>query len=154
MCKREGFMVRFINNLVIITRYVLGLVFLLVGASMIDQYALAQVSMVSLGLPAALLPWFILVVIAAAVSLIAGYRMQWAALAMALLAVTAALLLPDDLADQAGTAAFFRTTAVASVVLLLAAVVTGCWSRGGHASAVDRSMRFKHKLSTHRSHSS
>ena len=144
-------MVRFINNLVIITRYVLGVVFLLVGASMIDQYALAQVSMVSLGLPAALLPWFILIVIAAAVSLIAGYRMQWAALAMALLALTSALLLPDDLADQVGTAAFFRNTSIASVLLLLTAVATGCWSRAGHASEANRSTKTKHKLSTHRS---
>ena len=83
-------MARLIRYILIITRYVLALVFLAAGASMIDQYGLAQAYMVSTGLPGALLPWFILVVIAAAVSLIAGYRLEWAALAMALLAVTCA----------------------------------------------------------------
>lgn len=144
-------MVRLINNFAIITRCVLGLVFLLAGVSMIDQYALAQVSMVSLGLPGALLPWFILVVIAAAVSLIAGSGLQWAALAMALIAVTSALLLPGDYADHAQNAAFFRTTAVASVLLLMVAGVAGCWSRDRRVSRADRSKRIQHNLLTSRS---
>ena len=101
-------MVRLISNLGIITRYVLGLVFLLVGASMIDRYALAQAYMVSTGLPGALLPWFILAVIASAFALVAGSRLHWAALALALLALVSALLLPADFAEHAQNSAFFR----------------------------------------------
>jgi putative oxidoreductase len=133
-------MARLIRNTLIITRYMLALVFLAAGASMIDQYSLAQAYMVSTGLPGALLPWFILVVIAAALSLISGSRLQWAALAMALLAVTSALLLPADFADHAQTIAFFRNTSIAAVLLLMAAVVAGCRSKGGHVSIQDRSV--------------
>lgn len=132
-------MARLLRNILIITRYLLALVFLAAGASMIDQYSLAQAYMVSTGLPGALLPWFVLVVIAAAFSLISGSNLQWAALAMALLAVTSALLLPADFADHAQTAAFFRNTSIAAVLLLMAAVVAGCRSTGGHASIQNRS---------------
>ena len=141
-------MARLIDSSVLITRYVLGLAFLLVGVSMIDQYPLAQIYMVSIGLPDALLPWFIIVVIAGAVSLISGARLQWAALAMALLAVTSALLLTDGFADDAGAATFFRNASIASVLLLMAA---GCWSKGSLASRARRPARIKRRPSTHRS---
>jgi putative oxidoreductase len=145
-------MTRLIRNKIIITRFILALVFLAAGASMIDQYGLAQAYMLSTGLPGALLPWFILVVIAAAVSLIAGYRLEWAALAMALLAVTSALLLPGDYADHALNVAFFRNTAVASVLLLMIAGLAGCRGKDRRTPGTDRSTRIQHNLLTHRSH--
>ena len=141
-------MARLVNRSVLITRYVLGLAFLLAGVSMIDQYALAQIYMVSIGLPDAILPWFIIVVMAGAVSLISGARLQWAALAMALLAVISALLLPDGFADDAGTATFFRNASVASVLLL---TVAGCWGTGSRAAKARRPARIKHRPSTRRS---
>ena len=144
-------MVRLINNLGIITRYLLGLVFLLVGASMIDQYALAQAYMVSTGLPGALLPWFILAVIASAFALVAGSRLQWAALALALLALASALMLPADFADHAQSNAFFRNVSIASVLLLIAGVAAGCRGAARRAPSADRFRRIKHSLLTHRS---
>jgi|GEM_PF-6311727 len=144
-------MVRLINNLGIITRYALGLVFLLVGASMVDQYALAQAYMVSTGLPGALLPWFILAVIASAFALVSGFRLQWAALALALLALVSALLLPDGFADHAQSNAFFRNVSIASVLLLIAGVAAGCRGAVRQAPSTDRPKRIKHSLLTHRS---
>ena len=140
-----------IRYTVIITRYRLALVFLVAGASMIGQYGLAQANMLSTGLPGALLPWFILVVIAAAVSLIAGYRLEWAALSMAVLAVTAALLMPGDYTDDARNAVFFRNMAVASVLLLIVAGLAGCRSRGRRTPGTGHPTRIQHNLLTHRS---
>lgn len=144
-------MVRLISNLGIIARYVLGLVFLLVGASMIDQYALAQAYMVSTGLPGALLPWFILAVIASAFALVSGSRLQWAALVLALLALASALLLPADFVDHAQSNDFFRNVSIASVLLLIAGVMAGCRGTARQASITDRLMRIKHSLLTNRS---
>ena len=141
-------MAKFINSIVRITRYMLGLGFLLACASMVDQYGLAQVYMVSIGLPEALLPWFVIVVFASAVALISGSGLRWAALAMALLAVISAALLPEGFADEALTATFFRNTSVAAVLLLL---VAGCWHTGRHAVRARRLASIKHKLSIYRS---
>ena len=140
-------MARLTNNLVLITRYTLGLAFLLAGVSMIDQYALAQIYVISVGLPQALLPVFIIVVIAGAVFLFLGSSLHWAALAMALLAVIAALLLPDGFADDARAATFFRNISIASVLLLM---VAGCWGTGSRAARARRAARIKHTLFVNR----
>ena len=132
-------MARFISNIVIITRYLLGLGFLAAAASMIHQYEFARASVVAAGLPAALLPWFVMVVILGAFSLLLGSGQRWAALAMALLAVIAALLLPDGFGDHAGASTFFRNASIASVLLLMAAMVSGGWS-GGRQLAVKRAL--------------
>ena len=121
------------TNVVILARCAVALPFLAVGAAMITEYTTVQAFMVATGLPGALLPWLVAVVIAGALSLISGYWLHWAALAMALVAVTAAVLLPDGFADYASNAALFRSIAIASVLLLIPALVADCWSRGRHA---------------------
>ena len=134
-------MTSLIENFVVVARYGLALVFIVAGVSMIGLYDLAQAYLVAMGLPGALLPWFIIVVIAAAVSLVTGYRMQWAALAMALLAFASALLLPEDFAGHAATETFFRNTSVATVLLLMAAGAAGCWSADRRSTGAGRYIR-------------
>lgn len=145
-------MTSLMKNVVIIGRCVLALIFLAVGAAMISEYTIAQAFVVATGLPEALLPWLVTVVIASALSLIIGYGLHWAALAMALMAVTAAVLLPNGFVDHAGNAAFFKNIAIASVLLLIPSLAADCWSRGSQESRGDRTTPLEHKLSTHGSH--
>ncbi len=106
--------------LMTLTRLLLATVFLMIGASMINQYAVTHVYLVAMGLPGLVSPLVILIVVAGALALMAGYRVRWAALVLAGVSLAAAVLLHLDFGDPSQGILFIRNLLVSGVLLVLA----------------------------------
>lgn len=111
---------RAFNSFMTVTRYTVALLFLMAGAAMIDQFEIASAYLASTGLPGSLLPMFILITIGGALAMIAGFKVRWAALLLALLSIASALLFHFDFTDQTQGALFVRNIAIAVLLLVFA----------------------------------
>ena len=81
-------------------RILLAHIFLLAGLNKITGYSGTQGYMEAMGVPGMLLPLVILLEIGGAVALIVGWQTRWAAYALALFSIVAAVIFHSNLADH------------------------------------------------------
>ena len=113
---------------VLVGRLLLAQIFLIAGVGKIGGYAATQGYMEVMGVPGMLLPLVILLEVGGAVALIVGWQARWAALALALFSIAAALLFHNNLADQMQSIMFMKNFAMAGGLLMLAVHGAGAWS--------------------------
>ena len=118
------------NAIVLLARLFLAHIFLLAGFGKITGYADTQGYMESMGVPGALLPLVIILEIGGGLALIVGLFTRWAALALALFCVAAAVIFHRNFADQMQMIMFMKNFAMAGGLLLL-------YVHGGGAFSID-----------------
>lgn len=109
------------NNLIELTgRLFLGHIFLLAGLNKIGAgYAGTAGYMDSMGVPGALLPVVIGLEIIGGLMVIIGFKVKWAAYALAGFSIIAALIFHANLAEQMQMILFMKNFAIAGGLLLL-----------------------------------
>ena len=114
-----------LKNTMPLARFMLAFIFLAAGLSKIGQYQGTQLYMESAGLPGGLLPLVILLEVIGAVLLIVGFKVRWAALALAGFSVLSGLLFHFDFGDQMQSIMFMKNIAIAGGLLVLASAGAG-----------------------------
>ena len=109
-------------------RFLLAHIFLLAGINKISGYSGTQAYMEGMGVPGMLLPLVIVLEIAGALALIVGWQTRWAAYALALFSIVAALIFHNNLSDQMQMILFMKNWAIAGGLLVLAANGAGAFS--------------------------
>jgi len=116
-------------------RILLAHIFLLAGINKITGYSGTQGYMDAMGVPGMLLPLVILLEVGGAVALIVGWQTRWAAYALALFSIVAALIFHSNLSDQIQMILFMKNWAIAGGLLVLAANGAGAFSLEQRAKA-------------------
>ncbi len=116
-------------------RILLAHIFLLAGINKITGYSGTQGYMEAMGVPGMLLPLVIILEIGGAVALIVGWQTRWAAYALALFSIVAAVIFHGNLADQMQMILFMKNWALAGGLLVLAANGAGAFSLEQRAKA-------------------
>ena len=116
-------------------RILLAHIFLLAGLNKITGYSGTQGYMDAMGVPGMLLPLVILLEVGGAVALIVGWQTRWAAYALALFSIVAALVFHSNLSDQIQMILFMKNWAIAGGLLVLAANGAGAFSLEQRAKA-------------------
>jgi len=116
-------------------RILLAHIFLLAGINKITGYSGTQGYMDAMGVPGMLLPLVILLEVGGAVALIVGWQTRWAAYALALFSIVAALIFHANLSDQIQMILFMKNWAIAGGLLVLAANGAGAFSLEQRAKA-------------------
>jgi len=109
-------------------RILLAHIFLLAGINKITGYNGTQGYMEAMGVPGMLLPLVILLEVGGAVAIIVGWQTRWAAYALALFSIVAAVIFHSNLADQIQMILFMKNLALAGGLLVLAANGAGAFS--------------------------
>ena len=112
----------------LVARIFLGHIFLLAGVSKIGAYEGTQAYMDAMGVPGALLPLVILLEIGGGLAIVAGWKTQWAAVALAAFSVVAAAIFHNNFADQTQMFLFMKNIAITGGLLLLSAHGAGAYS--------------------------
>jgi len=112
----------------LIGRILLAHIFLLAGINKITGYSGTQGYMEGMGVPGMLLPLVILLEIGGALALIVGWQTRWAAYALALFSIVAALIFHSNLSEQIQMILFMKNWALAGGLLVLAANGAGAFS--------------------------
>ena len=108
-------------------RLLIAALFLVTGVGKVAAYAGTAAAMQAAGVPEDLLPAVIACEILGAFALIVGYRVRWAAAALAAFSVAAALLF-HGAGDEMQRVQLLKNLAVAGGLLLLLARGAGGWS--------------------------
>ena len=116
-------------------RILLAHIYLLAGINKITGYSGTQGYMDAMGVPGMLLPLVILLEVGGAVALIVGWQTRWAAYALALFSIVAALVFHSNLSDQIQMILFMKNWAIAGGLLVLAANGAGAFSLEQRAKA-------------------
>ncbi len=111
-----------------VARLFMGHIFLLAGISKIGQYAGTQGYMDSMGVPGALLPLVIALEILGGLTIILGWQVKWASLALAGFTIVSAVIFHSNLSDQTQMIMFMKNWAIAGGLLLLAVHGAGYFS--------------------------
>jgi len=119
----------------LVGRILLAHIFLLAGINKITGYSGTQGYMDAMGVPGMLLPLVILLEVGGAVALIVGWQTRWAAYALALFSIVAALIFHSNLSDQIQMILFMKNWAIAGGLLVLAANGAGAFSLEQRAKA-------------------
>ena len=109
-------------------RILLAHIFLMAGINKISGYSGTQGYMEAMGVPGMLLPLVILLEVGGAMAIIVGWQTRWAAYALALFSILAALIFHSNLADQIQMILFMKNWALAGGLLVLAANGAGAYS--------------------------
>ncbi len=110
----------------LIGRILLGHIFLLAGLSKLGEgYAGTAGYMDSMGVPGALLPLVIGLEIVGGAMVIVGFKVKWAAYALAGFSVVAGAIFHANLADQMQMVMFMKNMSIAGGLLLLTTYTTG-----------------------------
>ena len=112
----------------LVGRILLAHIFLLAGINNITGYSGTQGYMEGMGVPGMLLPLVILLEIGGALALIVGWQTRWAAYALALFSIVAALIFHSNLSEQIQMILFMKNWALAGGLLVLAANGAGAFS--------------------------
>lgn len=109
------------NNVIeLVGRLFLGQLFLLAGLNKIgDAYAGTAGYMDSMGVPGGLLPLVITLEIAGGLMIILGFKVKWAAYALAGFSIVAAIIFHSNLAEQMQMILFMKNFSIAGGLLLL-----------------------------------
>jgi len=118
-------MEKYIN---LLGRVLLAHIFLLAGINKISGYAGTQGYMEAMGVPGMLLPLVILLEIGGALALIIGWQTKWAAYALAVFTVVAALIFHNDFSNQLQTIMFMKNLSMTGGLLILAVHGAGAFS--------------------------
>ena len=119
----------------LVGRILLAHIFLLAGINKITGYSGTQGYMDGMGVPGMLLPLVILLEIGGALALIVGWQTRWAAYALALFSIVAAIIFHSNLAEQIQMILFMKNWALAGGLLVLAANGAGAFSLDQRAKA-------------------
>ena len=104
----------------LVSRILLGLIFVLAGAGKIADPAGTAGYISSGGLPGTLLVWpTIALELLGGLALIVGFKARWAALALAAFSIVAAALYHNNFADQVQMVMFLKNLAMAGGLLLV-----------------------------------
>ena len=123
------------NAMALVGRVLLALMFLLSGIGKIGGFegTVGYISSVGLPLPSVLAAGALVLEIVAGIALIVGYKTRWAALALALFTIAAAVLfhnfwaMPPD-KQMMQQVIFMKNMAVTGGLLMLALAGPGAWS--------------------------
>lgn len=120
------------NNIVpLIARILIAQIFLISGLSKLGAgYAATSAYMEAMGAPVVLLPLVIFLEIGGGLALILGFQTRWAALALAVFSIIAALIFHHNLGNQIQSIMFMKNLAMAGGLLLL-------YGHGAGACSVD-----------------
>jgi putative oxidoreductase len=116
----------------LIARLFLGQIFLISGIGKIGAYEGTQSYMEAMGVPGALLPLVILLEIGGGLAVIIGWKTQWAAGALALFSLAAAVIFHNNFGDQMQMIMFMKNIAIAGGFMLLVAHGAGAYSIDDH----------------------
>jgi putative oxidoreductase len=106
----------------------LSLLFIISGWGKLNGYAATQHYMQSLGIPAGLLPFVILLELGGGLAVAAGLFTRWVALALAAFSVATAVIAHTDFNDAAQAINFWKNLGIAGGFLLLVAHGAGAFS--------------------------
>ena len=112
----------------LVGRILLAHIFLMAGINKITGYSGTQGYMEGMGVPGMLLPLVILLEIGGALALIVGWQTRWAAYALALFSIVAAIIFHSNLSEQIQMILFMKNWALAGGLLVLAANGAGAFS--------------------------
>ena len=102
-------------------RVLLGLIFLMAGIGKIGAgYAGTAGYMDSVGVPGALLPLVIILEIVGGLMVITGFKVKWAAYALAAFTLVAGAIFHSNFADQMQSIMFMKNLAITGGLMLLA----------------------------------
>ena len=108
------------NVIELVARLFLGHIFLLAGLNKLGEgYAGTAGYMDSMGVPGLLLPVVIALEIIGGLMVIVGFKVQWAAFALAGFTVVAALIFHSNLVDQMQMILFMKNISITGGLLLL-----------------------------------
>jgi len=100
-------------------RILLGQIFLLAGINKMSAYQGTAGYMEVMGVPGILLPLVIILEVVGGLALIIGFKTQWAAIALAMFTVMAALLFHTDFSDQMQMILFMKNWAITGGLLMV-----------------------------------
>ncbi len=103
----------------LVGRVLLAVIFILAGWNKITGYDGTVAYMQSYGLPALLLPFVIVLELGGGLALLAGVLARWAALALALFSIAAAVIFHTNFADQTQMTMFLKNIAIAGGLLMV-----------------------------------
>ena len=107
-------------------RILLGHIFLLAGVSKLGEaYAGTAGYMESMGVPGGLLPVVIALEIVAGLMVILGFKVKWAAYALAAFTLLAGIIFHSNFADQMQMILFMKNVSIAGGLLLLSTYGAG-----------------------------
>lgn len=118
-------------NIVIelVARLFLGHIFLMAGLSKLgDGYAATAGYMDSMGVPGGLLPLVIALEIGGGLMVILGFKVKWAAYALAGFTLVAAVIFHSNMADQMQMILFMKNISIVGGLLLLSVHGAGALS--------------------------
>ena len=102
-------------------RILIGLIFFMAGIGKIGAaYAGTAGYMDSMGVPGALLPVVIILEIVGGLMVITGFKVKWAAYALAAFTLVAGVIFHSNFADQMQSIMFMKNLAITGGLLLLA----------------------------------
>jgi len=108
------------NAIELVARVFLGHIFLMAGLSKIGEgYAGTAGYMESVGLPGGLLPAVIALEIVGGLMIIIGFKVKWAAYAMAGFTLMTGIIFHSNFADQMQMILFMKNVSIAGGLLLL-----------------------------------
>jgi len=107
-------------------RLLLGLIFLMAGINKIgDGYAGTAGYMDAMGVPGALLPLVIILEIVGGLMVITGFKVKWAAYALAAFTLVAGVIFHSNFADQMQMILFMKNLSITGGLLLLSVYGSG-----------------------------
>ena len=116
------------NQLALLGRIGLSLIFIISGWGKIAGYAATQGYMEAMGVPGALLPLVIALELGGGLAILAGAFTRWIALAIAAFSLLSAAIFHADFGDAAQAISFWKNVAMAGGFLMLAAHGAGAFS--------------------------
>jgi len=117
------------NVIELAARVLLGHIFLLAGISKLGEgYAGTAGYMESVGLPGGLLPVVIALELVGGLMVIVGFKVQWAAYALAGFTLLAGIIFHSNFADQMQMILFMKNVSIAGGLLLLSVHGAGVFS--------------------------
>lgn len=119
------------NAAELLGRILIAVLFLISGLAKIGAYAGTQTYMASMGVPGVLLPLVILTEAGGAIAILLGWKMRWAAFALAGFCILTATLFHSHFADKGQMTSFMKDIALAGGFLVLFAHGAGAWSLDG-----------------------
>lgn len=116
------------NFLRLLGRILLAQIYLIAGIGKITGYAGTAAYMTKYGVPGALLPLVIILEIGGALALIIGWKTRWAAIALAIFSVIAAVIFHHDISNFMQRISLMSDIAMAGGLLTLAMCGPGALS--------------------------
>lgn len=109
----------------LVGRILLGAIFLMAGINKISGYEGTAGYMDSMGIPGSLLPIVIALEIVGGLMVITGFKVKWAAYALAGFTLVAGVIFHSNFADQMQSILFMKNLSIAGGLLLLASYGSG-----------------------------